>query len=261
MTNFAMNDAQRELYARLVDFSFDEGGEELTFARRVARENGWTPAYAERAIEEYRRFLFLAVVAEHPVTPSDQVDQVWHLHLTYTRSYWDRMCGQVLGQAVHHGPTKGGDAEGQKFEQWYAATQASYQRFFGHEPPPDVWPAAEVRFGDDVHYQRINTRRNWVIPKPWSRPSATLLAATATPLIGGATLFADDSKVLTIFFVMAALLVVLFVIKRAVNNNRRGGGGGMGGCSCGGFFGGGDSGCGSSGCGSSCGGGCGGCGS
>jgi hypothetical protein len=37
-------------------------------------------------------------ISTHIVTPSEQVDQVWHLHLTYTRSYWDEFCPNVLGQ-------------------------------------------------------------------------------------------------------------------------------------------------------------------
>jgi len=67
-----MNESQQGLYERISQFSFDEGDVELSFARRLARENGWAADYAGRAIEEYRRFIFLAVVAGHPVTPSDQ---------------------------------------------------------------------------------------------------------------------------------------------------------------------------------------------
>ena len=92
-----MNESEQALYDRISQFSFDDGNVELTFARRLARENGWTQAYTARVIDEYKRFAFLAVVANHPVTPSDQVDQVWHLHLTYTKSYWDQFCGGVLG--------------------------------------------------------------------------------------------------------------------------------------------------------------------
>src|SRR5262245_58098130 len=84
-----------ELLARITAFSFDEGTPAFPFASRLARENGWTLAYVARVIEEYRRFMFLAVVAGHPVTPSDQVDQAWHLHLLYTHSYWDGFCKDV----------------------------------------------------------------------------------------------------------------------------------------------------------------------
>ena len=55
----------------------------LPFAARLARENGWSDAHAARVMEEYRRFCFLATTAGHEVTPSDAVDQAWHLHLTY----------------------------------------------------------------------------------------------------------------------------------------------------------------------------------
>ena len=66
-------------------------------------------------ISEYRRFVFLALAAGHPVTPSDQVDQAWHLHLLYTNSYWNRFCGETLGRRLHHGPTQGGASERDKF--------------------------------------------------------------------------------------------------------------------------------------------------
>jgi hypothetical protein len=145
-------------------FSFDEGTPALPFEARLARENGWTRDYTRRAIEEYRRFMFLAAVAGHPVTPSDQVDQVWHLHLLYTRSYWDRFCKVVLQQRVDHEPTEGGREEGRKFLRWYGRTLASYCRYFG-EPPADIWPAAPIRFGDDLHHVRVNLKRVLVIPK------------------------------------------------------------------------------------------------
>lgn len=150
---------------RIEAFSFDDEEAVFPFAARLARENDWSPTYTERVIEEYRRFMFLAVVAGHPVTPSDQVDQVWHLHLLYTRSYWDRFCADVLGKRVHHGPTKGGPEEGHKFEQWYDTTLDSYRSIFG-APPPDIWPLAAIRFGDDLHYVRVNTKQNCVIPRP-----------------------------------------------------------------------------------------------
>ena len=78
-----------------------------------------------RAIEEYKRFVFLAMAAGHPVTPLDEVDQVWHLHLCYTRSYWEDLCGEVLRAPLHHGPTRGGAAERARFDDQYRRTLAS----------------------------------------------------------------------------------------------------------------------------------------
>jgi len=161
---------QRRLLDRIRAFAFDEAEVAFPFAARLARENCWSRRYAERAIEEYRRFMFLAVAAGHPVTPSDQVDQVWHLHLLYTRSYWDEFCGAVLGEPIHHGPTRGGHQESAKFHAWYDRTLESYRRMFGVRPPPDIWPDGAIRFGEDLRHMRVNAGRNWIIPKAWLVP-------------------------------------------------------------------------------------------
>ena len=101
-----MNQELSRLYQRICDYSPDDLESAFTFTQRLARDNGWELKYARRVVEEYKRFMLLAVAAGHPVTPSEQIDQAWHLHLIYTRSYWDDFCGQVLGTPIHHGPTK-----------------------------------------------------------------------------------------------------------------------------------------------------------
>ncbi|WP_443026122.1 glycine-rich domain-containing protein, partial [Sphingomonas sp. CCH9-H8] len=68
-------------------------------------------------------------------TPSDAVDQAWHLHLTYTRDYWEHFCPDVLGRALHHGPTAGGADEHRRYYRQYAETLARYEAAFGIAPP------------------------------------------------------------------------------------------------------------------------------
>lgn len=170
-----------DLLNRIQRFEFDEGSPVLSFARRLARENGWTLEYAGRVLEEYKKFMFLAVAAGHPVTPSEQVDQAWHLHLVYTRSYWQDFCEQVLGTQVQHGPTKGGTEEQVKYRDWYQRTKASYARLLGETPPEDIWPHVDVRFDQDLCWQRVNMRRNWVIAKPSVRH--WLLAGFVLPVM------------------------------------------------------------------------------
>lgn len=160
-----MNVQQAELYQRIQAFSLDNPDASLSFSKRLARDNAWTAQYSQRVIEEYKKFVFLAVVAGHPVTPSDQVDQVWHLHLLYTHSYWGEFCPNVLQMPLHHGPTRGGKREHDKFNDWYSKTLASYESFFGQTPPADIWPPAHIRFGRDVHFVRVNTQQTWLIPK------------------------------------------------------------------------------------------------
>lgn len=160
-----MNSQQVELYKRIQAFSFDQPDTQLSFRKRLARDNGWSLGYSQRVIEEYRKFTFLAVVAGHPVTPSDQIDQVWHLHLSYTRSYWQEFCPKVLQTPLHHDPTRGGSSEQLKFGDWYSSTLESYEKFFGQVPPADIWSVPKHRFGRDLHFVRVNTQQNWLVPK------------------------------------------------------------------------------------------------
>ena len=164
-----MDSQQLELYKRLQEFSFDRPDTQLSFSRRLARDNNWSQDYTERVIAEYKKFAFLAVVAGHPVTPSDQVDQVWHLHLTYTRSYWQEFCPKVLQTPLHHDPTRGGAGEQSKFKGMYHQTLVSYEQFFG-QVPTDIWSSSNDRFGKDLNFVRVNTQKNWVFLKP-SLPS------------------------------------------------------------------------------------------
>lgn len=161
-----MNFQQTELYKRIQAFALERPDSQLSFSQRLARDNGWSSGYTQRVIEEYKKFIFLAVAAGHPVTPSDQIDQVWHLHLTYTRLYWQEFCPKILQTTLHHEPTRGGSSEQLKFGSLYSKTLESYEQFFGHIPPIDIWPTPKDRFGRDLHFIRINTQQSWVLSKP-----------------------------------------------------------------------------------------------
>jgi hypothetical protein len=154
------------LWDKIKEFELDDPNSSMTFTDRLAKENGWTHEFSVRAILEYKRFLFLICVSGQPLTPSDEVDQVWHLHLLYTHSYWDELCGSILKKKIHHGPTKGGHSENQKFTNWYIKTLELYKRNFKQDPPVDIWPSNEVRFRN-VNFQRVNMESNWIIKKPF----------------------------------------------------------------------------------------------
>ncbi|MHB1278692.1 MAG: glycine-rich domain-containing protein [Bacteroidia bacterium] len=159
-----MTPDQLTLWGKIKDFELDEPTSSLTFTNRLARENGWTIEYSIRAVHEYKKFIFMLCIADHSLTPSDQVDQVWHLHLLYTQSYWVDFCNNTIGKQIHHGPTKGGKAEGEKYNDLYDKTLLLYKALFERNAPADIWPPKEIRFGD-VHFQRVNLDRNWIIKK------------------------------------------------------------------------------------------------
>ena len=160
-----MTQDQEELWGKIKDFELDEPSVSLTFTDRLARENGWTIEYSIRTVDEYKKFIFLLCIAEHPLTPSDQVDQVWHLHLLYTQSYWIDFCQNTIARQIHHGPTEGGVAENNKFTNWYEKTRELYKLIFGIEAPFDIWLPSKIRFSE-INYQRINLDRNWIVKKP-----------------------------------------------------------------------------------------------
>src|SRR2546423_1394906 len=137
----------------------------FTKLARVARENGWSRTHADGVGAEYKRSVFRCVTSDEPVCPSEDGDVAWHLHLTYTRSYWKRFCGDVLGRPLHHDPTKGGPAEADKHLAMDDRTRAAYREAFGERPPAGIWPAAGERFGDDLRHRGVNTARNRGIPK------------------------------------------------------------------------------------------------
>lgn len=149
----------------------------LPFAARLARENGWSAGYAERVIEEYKRFCFLAVTSDEEVTPSDAVDQAWHLHLTYSRDYWERFCPDILGRSLHHGPTAGGGAERHRFFEQYAQTLKRYEQVFSEAAPTDIWPSAARRLIEDPKARRVHPRDAVIVPKTTLRLVSLLAGA------------------------------------------------------------------------------------
>lgn len=161
------------LWVAISDYEIGPPGAAMPFAARLARENGWSAAHAARVIEEYKRFCFLAASAGHEVTPSDAVDQAWHLHLTYSRDYWDRFCPDVIGRALHHEPSSGGAGQGHHYFERYAETLRSYERVFGESAPADLWPKAARRLIDDPRARRIHPRDGFIV----TRMQAALLFA------------------------------------------------------------------------------------
>lgn len=226
----------------------------VSFHKRLCRENSWSPAQGRAVIEEYRRFLYLAMVSPQPVTPSEAVDQAWHLHLIHTRSYWEDLCQNTLPRPLHHGPTVGGRQEDEKFESWYERTKAFYEEELKQVPPAAIWPASEVRFNANQRLRWLDTTRHWIIPKPnWQ---------SALPSVLPFILLSSAAPVVLAMVFVTAFFLLLGLIRAATKSqvSKKKGDASSGGCGTdcsldSGDCGGADSGCGGGGCG---GGGCGG---
>lgn len=224
-----MTKSEKQVWEKITQFNFNDEDNDFKFVNRLARENNWSLDYAKKVIEEYKKFLFLCCITTTGVTPSDQVDQAWHLHLTYTKSYWIDLCKNTLEKEIHHNPTKGGTSEATKFDSFYSKTKEDYRKIFEAEPPLEIWPNNENRFSD-IHFKRINIARNWIIKKPTFKEKSTLTIS----LVALLSLFLIQATFLNhqLIAIVIAILVfgLLIYFSKNDKNNRNGGSGCTTGC-------------------------------
>ena len=129
-----------ELWKKICEFKLDDSDAEVKFSDKLCKEEGWSKTLAILAISEYKKFIYLCLTQPNGASPSEYIDKVWHLHLTYTDNYWNEFCKKTLGTEVHHYPSRGGKSENIKHEKWYDGTILAYVEEFGEIPPESVWP-------------------------------------------------------------------------------------------------------------------------
>lgn len=203
------------LWQRLRHWRPETEGFARTLTHRVCQRTGWRAAYAQRVIEEYRRFLWLLIRHQGALCPSEAVDTVWHEHLLDSATYFERFCPQVLGQTLHHVPARGG--EDALHRQRYRATLRAYAQAFGQRPPADIWPSPRRRW-----------RSGWGLPVAWpGKPLAVTLGAALAA--GCAQLTGRDlglrltGPVFLLLFVLALLALAIYAtyLHRSFRPSRR----------------------------------------
>jgi hypothetical protein len=151
-----MKTGKKSLWERLHQYHFDHlvephlmdsiraafGGENAStkaFAGKLVRKLGWTMKLALQAIEEYKRFVYLGIVSDHGVTPSANIDKVWHEHQLFNRAYRE-FCRDILGKNFDHSPELlPHEGETGVYNAQYLATLELYEREFGHSAPENIW--------------------------------------------------------------------------------------------------------------------------
>lgn len=236
------------LWNRLQNFSLDTPNVDFPFSKKLAKEESWSLDFTKKAIEEYKKFVYLCCILPNGASPSEIVDKVWHMHLIYTQNYWEEFCPNILRQKLHHHPSKGGSDDAKKHKIWFSDTLENYQKIFQHEPPEDIWSERIIKLTSK------NSKLN--IFKIFSVASMLLILSSCSDKIG---------NFLTIIFIVIPAIFLFTSFLSGIfnknndpksqnrNDNRDGNcfssnSGSDSSSSC------------SSSCGSSCGGGCGGCG-
>jgi hypothetical protein len=232
-TTALTGEEQELLWQKIASFPFDTPDAPLPFSRRLAGENKWDYHFTLKAIEEYRKFIFLCCISPQGASPSKVIDEVWHLHLIYTKSYWEEFCGKTLNRDIHHHPSAGGPQERDKHKTWRADTLDLYRNTFHAEPPPECW--------DDKHSPTN------ILLRFLKRISPLLLLF---PFLAAC----NETSAGFVPFIVGFMIIIGSILTGSQGNKtgekrkKNESDGSSCGSSCG------------SGCGSGCGGGCGGCG-
>ena len=93
-------------------------------------------------VEEYLKFLILKARKKDlnatKLSPSGEVDAIWHCHLLDTRDYM-KTCSYLLPRSamIHHNPDGGDDAAAQARR--LSRTRKYYREIFGYRSSPDFW--------------------------------------------------------------------------------------------------------------------------
>lgn len=237
------------LWIRLQHLSLDHPDADFPFSKKLAEQENWTEDFTEKAIEEYKKFIYLCCTLPTGASPGETIDRVWHLHLTYTQHYWEEFCPEILHRKLHHHPSGGGKDETERHRKWFEETVKSYQEIFRQPPPEEIW-------------QPLG--KNIPAKKKLQFTGKLVLAILILPVVLYGFLN-EYMGLIACFSGIAIMFIIVGIIRRYGNNanSSTNGSSGIFFFTCGGDSscddGGSSSGCGSS-CGSSCGGGCGGCG-
>ncbi|WP_439131200.1 glycine-rich domain-containing protein [Polaribacter sp.] len=213
-----------KLWIRIKNFNLDNNTSEFTFSKRLARDNNWKIEFTTKVIEEYKKFIYLCCISNQPITPSDAVDQAWHLHLTYTESYWKKLCGETIRKEIHHNPTKGGNLERDKFLKCYDSTFETYKLEFHQEPPSTIWLNNNKRF-KEINFKRINLDRFWLIKKPSKEillPIKIVLLLLFVSLIFIQAKSSDSSSGILFPIIMILFIIVLVIFGKNKNGRNDG---------------------------------------
>lgn len=173
-----------ELWEKLERFDFSHVAPSRTFLKQLAEENGWSPEFSEKAVLEYKRFMYLSIISTEQLVPSDVVDQVWRLHLGRSRNYWGEF-SKLLGKQIHHDYFSKDAHDVDMLSKQYLHTLRLYKDEFGGKSDHAYWPDVADRFAAAPNFVRVNLTDNLVLQKPtWAlgRSAGRFAAVALFPL-------------------------------------------------------------------------------
>ena len=147
---------KKELWSKLKSYHFDhlvptllwqhiaanfDGSNAFSkaFASKIARKHGWKNLFALKALDEYKKFVYLGIISDFQVTPSKVIDIVWHEHLLFTKGY-RQFCSEVIKYEFDHYPELVPiTQQTEQFNAQYLQTLDLYRTEFNSTPPAEIW--------------------------------------------------------------------------------------------------------------------------
>ena len=128
-----------DLMQRLNNDAFFDADRGMSLVQRLEKEKDWTRNFAENAVNEYRRFLYLSFVNGQPLPVWTVIAQVWEMHMSFGADYWHGFCKDVLQFPLHRTPLPKSELK-KKYLQTSPDIHALYIEEFGSKPPKNLWP-------------------------------------------------------------------------------------------------------------------------
>jgi hypothetical protein len=147
---------KKELWEKIKNYKFNNlvpksslagiiqsiGGKDATvsaFAHKIMKKHRLPKAFTFKAIEEYRKFVYLGIISDFVVTPSKYIDLVWHEHILFSKAYRE-FCDEVIHYQFDHQPELiSTENQTELFTAQYLNTLDLYRKEFGMEPPEIIW--------------------------------------------------------------------------------------------------------------------------
>jgi len=109
------------------------------FANKIMKKHHLPRAFVFRAIEEYKKFVYLGIISDFIVTPSKYIDLIWHEHLLFSKAYRE-FCSDVIHYQFDHQPELVAiEDQTELYTIQYLETLDLYRKEFGMEPPENIW--------------------------------------------------------------------------------------------------------------------------
>eukprot|EP01039_Chlorochromonas_danica_P003002 gene3002-3276_t len=124
--------------------------------QQLLKIRGWREDRVDEAITAYAEFLTLLITSGEDLSPTDEIDKVWHAHILHTRDYEAFNTKYSPGKKLHHDPLRSLDQDARKFRA--IKTIELYKSTFGHERPkgkawkyelPENEPTSKIKLPPD----------------------------------------------------------------------------------------------------------------